>query len=180
MVEVLAPGQVAQLRLLLTPAAGLAALMQQYYALPAAEAERQLQLAQAAAGRSCAYLRCANLGGEGGPAAGQGAGSKRCRCVIVHRTMQLNCLIAPARARACNATSNNVMFSPLPPAPLCVAFSVHSACRAVWYCGTACLHANWRQGGHGRVCQELGAARRAAKEAAAAAAAAPDAATGQE
>ncbi len=55
--------------------------MQQYCALPAVEAERQLALAQAAAGRSCAYLRCANLGGEGGPAAGQGAGSMRCRWV---------------------------------------------------------------------------------------------------
>ena len=58
-----------------------AALMQQYYALPAVAAERQLAVAQAAAGRSCAYLRCANLGGEGGPAAGQGAGSMRCRWV---------------------------------------------------------------------------------------------------
>jgi len=69
----------AQLRSLLPPAAHLAALMQQYYALPAVEAERQLALAQAAAGRSCAYLLCTNLGGEGGPAAGQGAGSMRCR-----------------------------------------------------------------------------------------------------
>lgn len=58
-----------------------ASLMQQYHALPAVEAERQLVLAQAAAGRSCAYLRCANLGGEGGPAAGEGAGSMRCRWV---------------------------------------------------------------------------------------------------
>ncbi len=39
----------------------------------------QLELAQAAAARSCAYLCCANLGGEGGPAAGQGVGSMRCR-----------------------------------------------------------------------------------------------------
>ncbi|KAI3433881.1 hypothetical protein D9Q98_003683 [Chlorella vulgaris] len=37
-----------------------------------------LELAQAAAARSCAYLRCANLAGEGGPAAGQGTGSQRC------------------------------------------------------------------------------------------------------
>ncbi|KAI3433883.1 hypothetical protein D9Q98_003685 [Chlorella vulgaris] len=37
-----------------------------------------LALAQVAATRSCAYLRCANLAGEGGPAAGQGAGSQRC------------------------------------------------------------------------------------------------------
>ncbi|KAI3433879.1 hypothetical protein D9Q98_003681 [Chlorella vulgaris] len=37
-----------------------------------------LELAQAAATRKCAYLCCANLAGEGGPAAGQGAGSQRC------------------------------------------------------------------------------------------------------
>ena len=75
----LSPVQVASQ--LLPHAADLAALMQQYYALPAVEAETQLALAQAAARRSCAYLRCANLGGEGGPAAGQGAGSMRCRSV---------------------------------------------------------------------------------------------------
>ena len=70
-----------------------AALMQQYQALPAVETERQLALAQAAAGRSCAYLRCANLGSEGGPAAGQGAGSMRCRwaheAVAVDRTWKV-------------------------------------------------------------------------------------------
>ncbi|KAL4852781.1 WD repeat-containing protein 44 [Chlorella vulgaris] len=37
-----------------------------------------LELAQAAAARSCAFLGCANLAGEGGPAARQGAGSQRC------------------------------------------------------------------------------------------------------
>ncbi|KAI3432242.1 hypothetical protein D9Q98_003803 [Chlorella vulgaris] len=37
-----------------------------------------LELAHATATRSCAYLRCANLAGEGGPAARQGAGSQRC------------------------------------------------------------------------------------------------------
>ena len=39
-----------------------------------------------------------------------------------------------------------------------------SACRAVWYCGAACLHADWRAG-HKRVCKALGAARAAAKAA---------------
>ena len=48
---------------------------------PEAQPEQQLELAQAAAARSCAYLRCGNLGGEGGPAAGQGVGSMRCRWV---------------------------------------------------------------------------------------------------
>lgn len=43
-------------------------------------AERQLAAAQAATTRSCAYLRCANGGGSGGPAAGEGKGSTKCRC----------------------------------------------------------------------------------------------------
>lgn len=41
--------------------------------------EQQVLAAQVAAARSCAYLRCANLGAEGGPAAG--AGGKKCRWV---------------------------------------------------------------------------------------------------
>jgi hypothetical protein len=76
----------------------------------------ELELAQVAATRSCAYLRCANLTGEGGPAAGQGADCQRC-----------------------------------------------SKCRAAWYCGTACPHADWRVG-HRRVCRALRAARLAEKE----------------
>ena len=47
--------------------------------------------------------------------------------------------------------------------PLC------SACRAVWYCGTACSHADWRAG-HRRVCKALGAERQERKQAAAEAA----------
>ncbi|PRW60531.1 hypothetical protein C2E21_1213 [Chlorella sorokiniana] len=66
------------LRRLLQPAAELAALVQQYYALPAVDEPHRLALAQAAAGRCCAYLRCANVEGEGGPAAVEGAGSKCC------------------------------------------------------------------------------------------------------
>ena len=69
----------SQLRQLAQPAAGLSALMQQYLALPAVEEGRRLVLARAAAARSCAYLRCANVATEGGPAAGQGVGGKRCR-----------------------------------------------------------------------------------------------------
>jgi hypothetical protein len=30
-----------------------------------------------------------------------------------------------------------------------------SGCRAVWYCSTACQHADWKAGGHRRVCQAL-------------------------
>ena len=68
-----------QLPPLLQLAAHLAGLLQQHLALPALEAYRLLAEAQATAGRSCAYLRCANVAGEGGPAAGQGTGSMRCR-----------------------------------------------------------------------------------------------------
>jgi hypothetical protein len=34
-----------------------------------------------------------------------------------------------------------------------------SGCRVAWYCGAECSHADWRQGGHRRVCKALGAAR---------------------
>ena len=39
------------------------------------------------------------------------------------------------------------------------------ACRAVWYCGTACSHADRWEGGHRRICKALGAARAAEKAA---------------
>ena len=94
----------------------VARLLRQHWAKPEQQAALQLELAQAAATRSCAYLCCAQLGGEGGPLAGEGKGSKRC-----------------------------------------------GVCRTVWYCGTACSHADWRAG-HKRVCKVLAAARAAAKE----------------
>ncbi len=65
--------------LLPPPARRLAAALLAWWRRPKAQPAAALELAQAAAARSCAYLRCANLGGEGGPAAGQGAGSQRCR-----------------------------------------------------------------------------------------------------
>ncbi|KAI7843037.1 hypothetical protein COHA_003369 [Chlorella ohadii] len=43
-----------------------------------------------------------------------------------------------------------------------------SQCRAVWYCSTACSHADWRHGGHKLVCKAL-AAERAERKAQAAA-----------
>ena len=70
------------------------------------------------------------------------------------------------------STELNCRWACCMPADHCTPFpppALHSACRAVWYCGTACSHADWREGGHRRVCKALGAARRAAKEAAAAA-----------
>ena len=70
----------AQLRQLLPLAAHLAAHEQAHWEVPSMKQERQLKLARAAATRSCAYLRCANVAAQGGPAAGQGVGSARCRC----------------------------------------------------------------------------------------------------
>ena len=58
--------------------ARLAALLHRYWQLPSQREAAQLELAQAVATRSCAYLRCANLDGGGGPGAGEGAGSMRC------------------------------------------------------------------------------------------------------
>ena len=162
--------QLPELSSRLPAATKLADLLHQWWQ-PAMQqelhAEAQLALAQGAATRSCAYLCCANLGGEGGPAAGQGVGSMRCRWVggrwherrAQHRAELLLCACcAPAAGRA----DHSMLCSP----------SACSACRAVWYCGTACSHADWREGGHRRVCKALGAARRAAKEAATVAAAA--------
>ncbi len=65
----------------LPPARQLATALQAYWGRPAQQQTDQLELAKAAAARSCANLGCANLGGEGGPAAGEGADCKRCRCV---------------------------------------------------------------------------------------------------
>ena len=74
--------QLPELSSRLPAAAKLADVLHQWWQpamQPERHAEAQLALAQAAATRSCAYLRCANLGGEGGRAAGQGVGSMRCR-----------------------------------------------------------------------------------------------------
>ena len=144
----------------LPPAAHLAAALLDWWRRPEQQQQDALALAQAAAGRCCAYLRCANLGGEGGPAAGQGVGSMRCRCegVGVGRAAEVQQALLSA---------SNVTHHP----PLSTSPRPRSACRAVWYCGTACSHADWRQGGHRRVCKALGAARAAAKAARVAAAA---------
>ena len=47
--------------------------------------------------------------------------------------------------------------------PAAVPYPPCSVCRAVWYCGTACSHADWRAG-HRRVCRALGATRAAERE----------------
>ena len=66
---------------MLPAAQPLASALLDWWRQPEQEAGMRLQLAQAAAARSCAYLRCTNLGAEGGPAAGEGVGSMRCRWV---------------------------------------------------------------------------------------------------
>jgi hypothetical protein len=92
------------LKPLLQPAADLAALVHQHWQLPEQAAAVQVERAQTAATRSCAYAGCANLGG--------GDGGKLC-----------------------------------------------SGCRVARYCGAECSHADWRQGGHRRVCKALAAAQ---------------------
>jgi hypothetical protein len=97
------------------PAAGqLASALLVLWTGPEQRKQAALELAQASAARSCAYLSCSNVCAEGGPAAGQGVGNKRC-----------------------------------------------SQCHTAFYCGTACSHADWRQGRHGRVCKALAGARHA-------------------
>ena len=91
---------------LVPPACAMAAALQECWQRPEQLEADRLELAHAAATRSCAYLRCANLDGGSG------------------------------RAKKC------------------------SACKAP-YCGTACSHADWREG-HMRVCKVLAAERQAA------------------
>lgn len=67
-------------RLCLQPAAELGALVQQYLEHPLYEADRRRSVMQVVARRCCAYLGCTNVEAGGGPAARQGAGSRRCRC----------------------------------------------------------------------------------------------------
>jgi len=74
------PMQMAEWLQELVPAAErAAAVVKRHQGLPELAQARQLELARAAAGRGCAYLCCSNLQAGGGPAAGQGEGSMRCR-----------------------------------------------------------------------------------------------------
>ncbi|KAI7842248.1 hypothetical protein COHA_003889 [Chlorella ohadii] len=69
----------AKLRQLRQPAAHLARLICQWRQQREPSRMMLLALGRAAAARSCAYLRCANVAVQGGPSAGQGVGSARCR-----------------------------------------------------------------------------------------------------
>ncbi|EFN53486.1 hypothetical protein CHLNCDRAFT_136779 [Chlorella variabilis] len=70
----------ATLRQSLPAAVAAAELLRQHWAAQEEQAEvpARVQVAQAVVTRSCAYLGCANLGAQGGPAAGEGVGSLRC------------------------------------------------------------------------------------------------------
>ncbi|KAL4420431.1 hypothetical protein ABPG75_010087 [Micractinium tetrahymenae] len=63
---------------LLPAALDAAAALQRYWARPEQVSAVRVVMAHGAAARSCANLRCPNVGLEGGPAAGQGRGCKRC------------------------------------------------------------------------------------------------------
>ncbi|KAL4437463.1 hypothetical protein ABPG75_004602 [Micractinium tetrahymenae] len=56
----------------------LGAALHAYCQQPEQQRAALAEVALAAASRSCAFLRCANVGGRGGPDAGQGEGSLRC------------------------------------------------------------------------------------------------------
>ena len=144
--------RLAPLRGVVQPAADLAALMQQYYALPAVAAERQLALAQAAAGRSCAYLRCANLGGEGGPAAGQGVGSMRCRC-DARGWVGRACAAAWLGGACCAAVPTSAPAATIPTAPVarCGTAAPPARTPTGGRAGTAACAGRWvRRGGRPR------------------------------
>ena len=106
------PCSVATAQRLCAASLRLAAALLDYWQQPEQAAAGQLEAAQVAAARSCAYLRCANLGGQGGPAAGQGEGSARCRWAVCISGL---CLSPHADAHACRQTCNCCTLCRLPP-----------------------------------------------------------------
>ncbi|KAL4424844.1 hypothetical protein ABPG77_011094 [Micractinium sp. CCAP 211/92] len=80
--EALSPSEAAALAAAVAgaaqPAHRVAALLLQHWARPEQVAANRLAVAQAAASRSCADLRCTNVELEGRPGAGKGRGCKRC------------------------------------------------------------------------------------------------------
>lgn len=67
--------QLAPLQALLPLVVPLASCLTAFWQQPEQQALQQQLQARAAATRSCAYLRCANVGAEGEPSAGQGLGA---------------------------------------------------------------------------------------------------------
>ena len=65
------------------------------------------------------------------------------------------------------ACSSHVLLPP-PVSNLCRCLTCpphRSGCRTAWYCGTACSHADWREGGHRRMCKLLSEERQRRKAA---------------
>ena len=120
----------------------LTAALLEYWRRPEAAQAGQLELAQAAAACCCAFLSCANLECEGGPAAGEGVGAKCCRwvglegmgrfhcpcCVLVHDAAPGPGLAMPPGCQRITLfgmlLAGHTSTSPNPPAS-------RSACRAV-------------------------------------------------
>lgn len=85
-------------------AASLALALQVHWHSPEQLHAAQRVAARAAATRSCAYLRCASLGGEGGARASTGVSSKRCRWVphFDERVLEQHCIPPPKlHCRSC-------------------------------------------------------------------------------
>lgn len=89
-------------RLLLPACLPLAEALMAHWREPEQLATSQEAAAQVAAARSCAFLRCANLSSKGGPAAGQGSGSQRCRWVQ-ERAWVTNAIMRDARSTTLQA-----------------------------------------------------------------------------
>ena len=88
----------------LEPAARLAALVEAFYQQPEQRAAAALELAQAAATRRCANLRCPNIGGEGREA--EGRPNQRCSVCRAVRYCCRECSVVDWRAghkRVCGA-----------------------------------------------------------------------------
>jgi len=98
----------------LPPAREIAAALLQWYQRPAQRQRDALELAQVAAARSCAFLRCANVACIGGPAAGQGEGSKRCRWVCVPGGGLVCGQVDLSKSGACSAGLHGVLCYAVP------------------------------------------------------------------
>jgi hypothetical protein len=130
----------------LPAACQLATAMLDFWRQGEAAAAEQLQLAQAAAARSCAFLRCANLGLEGGPAAGQGEGSLKCSaCRAVHYRGTA-CSHADWRAGGTAKSARRwqppARRSLAEPPVSCIHFCVHLSgqCLVAFQLDVSCLH----------------------------------------
>ncbi len=74
-------------------------------------------------------------------------------------------LLAAADSGSCfTAAAAALLLPPLPADKRCSLFPRCSRCRIAEYCGTTCSHADWKAGGHKKMCPLLAAAQFAAQE----------------